>query len=226
MAKVLYGAIVTELKGKINGQVFQGGNVGYVLRNKGYTPGISNNLRQFANSNLTAVTTAWRTLSDADRSAWNAIAGSWPFTNKFGTTYYGSGFQVFVAYNTALLTMEYPQVTTPGAPTIPTDPGAVDFNTATTSALAFDIPNTTVNPDVLQLFASRPVSAGTNGNNVAMRLIDQFDYSIASPFSFFTKYTQLYGAYNVGSKIFIKLVARSSVWSYPHFVQYANKIVS
>ncbi len=226
MAKVRYGSIVTELKGHIQGQVFQGGNVGFVLRNKGYTPGISNVRRQFATSVLSTVTATWRSLSDAQRSQWASLALTWPFVDKFGNTYYGSGFQVFTAYNAALVQLDEDQVLVPNAFVMPTDPGTITLTTLTTSAFAFTVPNTDLESDNLIVFASAPVSAGRNGNNIRMNKIDIFDYSISPPFSLFTKYVNVYGNYHVGAKIFLKFVVRNSFFPFARYIQYVNGIVA
>lgn len=226
MAKVRYGSIVTEIKGGIAGQVFQGGNVGFVLRSKGYTPGISNVRRQSATRTLSTVTSAWRSLSDSNRAAWEALALTWPFVDKFGNTYYGSGYQVFVSYNNALVAMEEDIVNTPAAFVMPTDPGTITLNTLTTAAMAIDVPNLDLLADNLQIFASAPVSAGRNGNNIRMNFIDSFDYSIPGPFSLFTKYQSVYGAYHTGAKVFFKAVVRNLDYPFPRYQQTFNGIVA
>ncbi len=168
MAKVQYGALITEIKGSIGGSVFQGGNVGNVLRNKGYTPGISSLQRQAATSALSTQASAWKSLTDVQRGQWAAIVASWPFTDKFGNAYQGSAFQVFVAYNSVLISLQQPTVLVPGAPVVPTDPGVVvvDFDSSPTFNITWD--NAGGANDCFSAFISPPISAGRNLNHLRL----------------------------------------------------------
>ncbi len=176
MARVQYGVIVTELKGKIQGQVFQGGNVGFVLRNKGYTPGISTSQRQSANALLVSQATAWRLLNDTQRAAWAAIVSAWTFTDKFGNSYQGSPFQVFVSYNSTLLSLSQPAVSVPGSPVTPTDPGTVTVAFDDGPDYSIDWVNSGSTNDCLAAFISVPISPGRNLNH--LRLIKSYGDSI------------------------------------------------
>ena len=226
MARVQYGSIVTQLKGSVAGHVFQPGNVGYVLRTKGYTPGNGIGARKAQNLILSQVTKLWRTLSSAEITAWLNAAALWPFTDKFGNTYYGSGFQVFVAYNTALIVMEEDPVLTPAAPVAPGTPGIVSFSSHTTAALDFTNSIATVGADNLLLFASRPLSAGVGSQHVKFRLMDVFDYSGTGAQSFRAEYLAAFGQYLAGQRIFIKTVCRNTLYPLAAFEQISSAVIT
>jgi len=119
-ASVKYGSIITEIKGKVGGQTYQGGTQGPVIRNSSKLTkadaGRSSKLtkadagRTIQNrANFAQTSSAWRDLSDENRASWVAGAVNFPFKNKFGETYTGSGYQVFMSVNTSLANINFSQ---------------------------------------------------------------------------------------------------------------------
>lgn len=102
-ATARYGSIITELKGKIGGQTFQGGKYGKVVKNTNRWIKIrgtyiwSDDSRK--KSTLAFVSQAWQGLTDAQRSDWGTAAASFPATNRFGDVYTPSGFQIWCKFN-------------------------------------------------------------------------------------------------------------------------------
>ncbi len=135
MARVQYGVIVTSLKGNIGGQTFQNGNTAKVLRSKGYRKGSLSVKRKAQNLNIISSASAWRTIFQSDRELWATARTNWPFKDKFGNTYYGSGYQMYVAYNTALKLLGFPSVTDPDVPLSANDPGSVSIGTWNNTAM-------------------------------------------------------------------------------------------
>ncbi len=228
MARVQYGSIVTEIKGKVQGQVFQGGNVGYVLRNKGYTPGFTSNSRQTALNSMTSQTTRWRNLSDANRAAWAAITASWPFINKFGASYSGSGFQVFTSYNSNLLSIGLPAVNTPSAIFTPTNPGVVDLvceSDSTDVSLLVDWENAGGANDYLVILASPAFSPGRNGNFIPLKKVFGGSINALTDVDAGATYKTLFGIPAVGAKVKIVAYFRDGRWPINAFVQSAPTIV-
>lgn len=128
MAIVKYGALITEIKGKVGGQVFQNGNAGFVLRNKNSRPGAASVSRLNATNGMSAISSSWRALSDAQRLAWSAATENWLFLNRYGESYQGSGYQMFCAYNRRLALAEENTVLVPGVPAAAVDPVAIQLD--------------------------------------------------------------------------------------------------
>lgn len=217
MARVQYGTIVTEIKGKNQGHVFQGGNVGFVLRSKGYTPGISSQARNQANTYLTTQSSRWRLLTDAQRNAWGALAPDWLFYNKFGAAYQGNGFQIFNSYNTNLLNLTQPTVDDPGAVRSAADPGTVDFDWGDTNGARVTFGNTGTANQYMLLFAAAPASAGRNSNHARYRLIDAVDINGQDTIIFTSDYTAIFATPDYGQRITIKCVFFDIRFPYPFF---------
>ena len=139
MAIVKYGALITEIKGKVGGQVFQNGNAGFVLRNKNSRPGAASISRLAATNGMSAISSSWRLLTDAQRLAWAAATENWLFLNRYGETYEGSGYQMFCAYNRRLALAEQSTVLVPGVPGVAPDPVSIEADfSANNMAVAWD----------------------------------------------------------------------------------------
>ena len=208
MASVQYGALITALKGNIGGQTFQDGNVSKVLRNKGYRKGKKSTLRQTVTARLISQVVRWRLISQSDRNAWGAASGDWPFTDKFGNTYYGSGYQYFSACNIANVSIGETPLNTPPAPiSIETiTPSAPTLQTGVEAD--WNITTTTTQPQIVQCYASAPMSPGRSGDNVAYKYIGQFDSSLADQLVDNTVYQSLFGWPPADSLVMFKMVVR------------------
>jgi hypothetical protein len=203
MARVQYGAIITDLKGNIGGQTFQNGNVSKVLRNKGYRAGTSSVRRQAANTNITSQASRWKSLTDGERDTWEAAVESWPFTDKYGNAYFGTGYQVFIAYNSALVQLGLSVNTAPGVVTASYDLGGV-------LTVGWNV--ISLLTQWIQIFVSPPISPGRNGNNVVYRYMNKADQSDGDEWSDTPNYSSVWGLPPVGSKIMFKLVFRNPLF--------------
>ena len=123
MASIQYGALVTNLVGKVGGQNFQRGKASPILRNIA-TKRRFWRYKQFVTgyvtprAALTYVAQSWKGVSSANRAAWLAAAPSFPRLNKFGSVYIPSAFQLFCEMNTLLVLTGASTVET--APTLST----------------------------------------------------------------------------------------------------------
>lgn len=132
MATIKLGAMFTQIAGKVGGSVFQRSKVGIVMKN---TPA-----HTLINSDPTSaklkvvfggrvlqifalIASLWRALSFANRQTWIAGAVNFPFKNKFGDAYTGSGFQVFMSLNGNLLQNGFAHLNVCPLPAELTNPG-------------------------------------------------------------------------------------------------------
>ena len=99
MVQVKYGDTITEYKGKSGGSVFKGGYSAPSMQSIGHRSKQYTSFDQFPLGKLSYIAQLWRTITAGQRTDWNTLALTWPFTNCFGDTYYGSGFQVFMSVN-------------------------------------------------------------------------------------------------------------------------------
>lgn len=208
MASVQYGAIITDLKGKIGGQVFQNGNVAKVLRNKGYRAGTSSLARQAANRGLVSQTTAWRALSSANKTLWETYAPTWSFTDKYGNSYIGTGYQVFVAYNSGLISMG---LNTVDSPAVATSPELITVGSAIYSLAVgpvIDWNSTTAAIQVAQIFATPSMSMGVNNNNKRYKLIGNINTDVYPGYTGAAGYEAAWGVPFLDAKVIFKIQLR------------------
>lgn len=112
-ANVKYGAIITEIKGKVGGHTFKATTQGGVMQTKtnrsasGRSQGkltkadAGRVINPLKNTGLNA--SSWRSLTTLQRADWISAAPNFPFLNKFGEYYTPSGFQLFMSVNNNLL---------------------------------------------------------------------------------------------------------------------------
>jgi len=226
MARVQYGSIITSLKGNIAGQTFQDGNVSKVLRNKGYRKGSTSPRRQAQNTSLMRVTSSWRGLTQGDRDNWNESAINWPFKDKFGNTYYGTGYQKYVAESVALIGLGFPLIEEPDMPNSAQDPGTFSLALSAFTSFIVSWSGTTDTDMFLQIFASPPLSAGRNSNNVKKKLIKVFNMNGSSSYDFLSDYQAVYADAPGLSKVVVKLQIRTQQFPIVQFPFLGSAIVT
>jgi hypothetical protein len=107
MASILYGALVSDLAGKVGGQNFQRGLAAPSLRNistkrKKFNVTPVGNAIPTIRGRFAYVTRSWRSLSPTQQYDWAVAAPSFPRLNKFGATYSPSAYQLFVELSLGL----------------------------------------------------------------------------------------------------------------------------
>lgn len=157
MASIRFSAVGGEIKGKINGTVFQGGKSGPIVKRLIHRSFVrilallygaigttyswagsmasdesaeacivyadGSHLAKNTDTNqrvlLASIASSWRNLTEEQITAWNAAAVNFPFKNRFGDTYTGSGFQVYQQLNLNLSKVGVATLTWPPAPDAP-----------------------------------------------------------------------------------------------------------
>jgi hypothetical protein len=105
MVQVKYGAIITDMKGKIGGQTFKGNFTAASCQNINKKLNRVTDFNQTPRNNLAFIAASWRELTEAQRGNWNTLALTWPFVNCFGVEYFATGYQVFLSVNCNLLSV-------------------------------------------------------------------------------------------------------------------------
>lgn len=100
--KAQFGAIVTDGRGKIGGQVMSKNKSGSYLRTKVTPVNRQTSAQQASRSRLASISQAWRGLTVAQRTAWNNAVGDYARTDIFGNLRNPSGFTLFQRLNNNL----------------------------------------------------------------------------------------------------------------------------
>lgn len=109
MALAKFGAIVTDVRGKLGGHVFQGNGFTTSLRTSSRTKGTigKHNRTEIIGSKTSieahnVVRAEWAALSDAEKAQWSVLSTQFLVPNKFGDYVQLSGFALFTRNITAL----------------------------------------------------------------------------------------------------------------------------
>ena len=196
MASVEFGGGVSQIVGRVAGSVFQRGRSGSQLRVLPINTGRKQNSLSPARVSLASVSSLWRSLSDAQRLAWVALANTQTRYNRMGTAYTPSGFQLFCELNSNLLStgVSHPINTAPAAISLPSYSGiAVAIDSATnhydiTGVLSGD---TTDFRYIIE--STRPVAAGVISNRSAFCILQRHDAANADPTNMWGYYTRRFG---------------------------------
>lgn len=102
MARVKYGSLVTEVKGKIGGQILQAGNCSKIMRTKPNVSKFRNMISSDQNLMYQFLAYKWSLLTSEERESWSDKAPLYPFEDSFGDMFTGSPYNVYVFLNSGL----------------------------------------------------------------------------------------------------------------------------
>jgi len=209
MAKIKFGLVVTEARGKLGGHVFTKGRAGGVLRTK-VTPVNPQSTAQLGVRNrFSTYSQGWKSLTAAQRAAWNAAVSGFQGTNIFGDIVSPSGFNLYQKLNNNLTTCSQSAITTPPTPAavgevVTSSLTASEGTEALSLVLAAAVP---VNTSV-KVFATPQMSAGRSYVKSDYRLISVLAAEATTPVNLLAAYNTKFGTIDqVGAKIFVKTVA-------------------
>lgn len=107
MATIKFGAIVTDMRGKLGGHVFQKGNQSRVMKTKASPRQNKTSLRNSQQIILETVRSQWRGLTDAGRLEWSAASSPLSFPSVFNDKIILSGYQLYLKLWMAYLRAGY-----------------------------------------------------------------------------------------------------------------------
>lgn len=220
MAKVIYGDIITDMRGSQGGTTYSRNRSGSYKKTKPI-PTYRNTLaQQFTRGNLTEVASAWRGLTVSQRAGWDALAATIPLVNTLGETYFASGFNLHMNLNTSLLSIGEARISA-----APVQPIIVPFTTfsvvcdaSAQSVIATYTPTPVTAGLIMVIYASQQQSPGVNASRNILAVVAVAAAAEASSFTFSAGYLAKYPAALVtGKAVFFeaKLIEDSTGFSSP-----------
>jgi hypothetical protein len=113
MTKVKFSALISEMRGKLNGSVFTKNRYGNALRNKVTPVNRRTSYQQAIKQRFTFYSQKWRSLSPEQVNAWNAATEDFKSSNVFGDSIRPTGSNLFCALNANLALIGLPEITNP-----------------------------------------------------------------------------------------------------------------
>lgn len=205
MAKIKFGMMMTDARGKLGGQVFSKNKSGSYVRTK-VTPTNPRTAKQMqSRSILGTLSAGWNALTLAQVTAWNKAVESWAKTDIFGDLKNPTGKNLYVSLNKNLLGIGLSDISTPPAKiemeNISSFNAAVNAlgTTATFTGL------TTLTTGKYQVMASPNVPTGVNYVKNKLRVISMDVDGAGLASSFIADYTAVFGEAPQMFKCFVQV---------------------
>lgn len=205
MAKIKFGMMMTDARGKLGGQVFTKTRQGATVRTK-VTPANRQSARQGdVRSSFAFISRAWSTDPAVDRDAWNAAVSRFQRTNVFGDKYLPSGKNLFMQLNQNLAVVNTAMETTPplssDAPSVQVFIDDIMVGAAGIE-LGFTLPDAVTADDIIVLEGTAPNNPGRFNFSGQFRLILQAPATTPPTASAITTaYLNKFGSYLAGQKL-------------------------
>ena len=201
MAKVKFGMMMTDARGKLGGQVFSKNRAGSFVRTK-VTPANPNTQAQSqARALFSAISQQWSSLTQQVRDSFDAAVQDWARTDIFGDLRNPTGKNLFQRLNN--------QAQAAGLAPVVTLPAKLEMPDAIVSSATIGITAEEVKLDDVDeqattqvvVFATGPLSAGTKSAKNRLRQIYAEAGDTWSPNDAYTAYVAKFGAPEVGQNI-------------------------
>lgn len=206
MAKIKFGMMMTDARGKLGGQVFSKNRGGAYVRTK-VTPSNPQTADQVAQRALLAsASQSWRGLTEPERESWNGAVSNFSSTNVFGDIINPTGAQLHTKININIALAGGVAVTTPPLPTgISSLAGLTATAEAGTPLLELAWTSGVVPANqVLVVEATPCVSVGRYNVNNRFRVIATLPPATATGADVSTEYLAKFGSMVAGQKLFIR----------------------
>lgn len=225
--KAEMGMMMTNVSGKLGGQVATKGRNGLNIRTKVKPINRRTTSQVDVRSLLATVSQAWKGLTDAQRNAWTSAAQNFTHTNNFGQKFKPTGKNFFTEINLNLIIVGSAQVTSPPATTPPIGLTALTALSAGAGLLTASFAATPIaaaNKAVVS--ATRGLSPGVAFVGKQYRQIQVFPAASATPFDLTAAYTTKFGAPVTGSRVFIRVKIIETVSGLPSIPLQSSVIIS
>lgn len=204
--KIKFGSLVTDGRGKIGGHVASKNRAGAYLRTK-VTPVNPNSTdQQVARGILTGFSQAWRSLTAAQRNAWNGAVGDFARTDVFGDSHNPTGFNLYVRLNSKLAVIGASALTLPPLPSEVSNVVASALTMTITGSVGEVAFAPTVPAGMAVIVrATAGVSPGKNFVKSEYRIIDVMAAAATTPEDIWAAYVAKFGSPTAGTKVFVSL---------------------
>jgi hypothetical protein len=206
MAKIKFGMMMTDARGKLGGQVFSKNRAGAYVRTK-VTPANPQSVAQMnSRSILASLSIGWNALTESAIAAWNAAVNDWQKTDVFGDLKKPTGKNLYISLNKNLLQSGQASVGMP--------PAKVEVPQVAATAVVIDESDTsisftgltTVPSDVvLQVSATPVLQNGQNYVKNKLRVITYIATGSVTPANVWAAYAAKYGALAAGDRVAFEL---------------------
>lgn len=205
MAKIKFGMMMTDARGKLGGQVFSKNRAGAYVRTKVTPKNNRTEFQQASRSILGALSASWSSLTESQRRAWNDAVTDWQTTDIFGDLRKPTGKNLFTGLNKEILQSAGVQINLPPekeeVPILTIDAATAD---ATAGTITIKTLGDTSGAKI-QVWATPAMSQGTTFINDKLRVIGYVSGSNGASVDAGTLYSDRFSAIQTGQNIWVQI---------------------
>lgn len=203
MAKILFTAIVADMRNKIAGTVFSKNRGGSYARTKVTPVNPQTTFQSFVRGNFTSASQAWRSLTEAARNSWIGVVNDYAKADIFGNIRVPAGNNVFSKLYINATTIGGIPLTIP-PPTTPTpalSQFAPVYNSVVPSATIFSPLAAVPAGQSVVIRATSQQSPGVTNVKSLYRIIAVLPAGTPYPYNLLPDYNAKFGTLVAGQKI-------------------------
>jgi len=203
MAKIKYSALVSDMRGKLNGSVMSKNRSGSYVRNKVTPSNPQTSAQMLIRGIFSEITKGWSNLTDNQRQSWENSVEAFQGTNIFGDSVKPSGKTLFQKLNQNLMIT--------GQASVTTCPTPAELPYATVSSAIFDVSDgellvasagSLTGAKVL-FFATAPLTQGTKFVKNKLRKIAVQDGDDNTEYNIYSSYQAKFGNLALNDNVYI-----------------------
>jgi len=203
--KAKFGMMIVDGRGKLGGHVMTKSRQGSTVRTKVTPINRRTNSQSARRSTFTSNSQAWRALTAAQITAWNAAGNDFKKTNIFGDQYAPTGKNLYSILNNTLALLGVAAISNPPLPVAVPALTSLTSGSLSSAAMTVTFAPTPVAANFeLVIQATRGVSPGTSFAKNQFRFITAVDAAGTSPANVFAAYQNVFGTPVTGKKVFVR----------------------
>lgn len=205
MAKVLFTAVVADMRNKLAGTVFSKNRYGAYTRTKVTPVNPQTSTQQQTRQNFGNTSAAWRGLTQAQRNAWIAQAAFNPIIDIYGASKILSGQAFYTQVNRNLFVAGQTAISAPASPVAIPTWYITDVVADISSGFTITVNAATVPAGFTNVVAvTDQLTPGIGFAKNRFRVLGQFT-ATAGVITITTEYAARFGTLVAGNKIFVRV---------------------
>lgn len=207
MARVKFGSIITDSRGKIAGTFLRLTHWGVQLNRAAQRKTQLTTRQLIQGAILGSTAPVWsEQLTETEREDWRALAATQTSVDQWGDTYPLTGIALFTRVNSQRIAAGLPILTTAPADQAVTAPltATLTIGAGPTLSVAFTATPAPTNHRV-KIWATAPMSQGTSVAQRRSHLLKISSVAAASPIDFTAEYLAIFGSLPAGKKVYCEL---------------------
>jgi len=207
MARIQFGAVITDSRGKISGHQIKGTRYGAIIMLKGNPSNKRSTSQQEQRATIGNLSRQWITeLTDSERTDWNILATTQNHIDTWGNTYPLTGNVLFTKLNVKRQAAALSPLTTAPADQTVTNP--VTATAVISAGPTLELDYTTAPAPAnhrVRIYAAAPQSPGTTTAQGRYSLLMVTAASPSAPIDITAEYEARFGAITAEKKIFLQM---------------------